>query len=304
MSQGTGKAPERASGAGATASGTEVVIWVNGARQETGSSGLSPRDRGFTLADGVFETMRVRRGQVFRLDRHLARLSAALRRLGIDQPPALREGVAAAVAAVPNREASLRLTVSRGVGAGGLAPVDTEPTVVLTLAPMPVVPARVYIEGLSAHVVAGRRNERSMTNGLKTLSYTDAVAGLMAALERGAQEALFLDTEEHCSEASASNLFILSGTVLATPPVSCGALPGITRATVMELAAARGLAVREEPFGLDALFRADEAFLTSSLRGLAPLVDVDGAAVGHAVPGDLTQTLAEDYAQLVDRECA
>lgn len=285
-------------------SGFEVLTWVNGQRQPQGVPHISARDRGFTLADGVFETMRVVRGRAFRLDRHLARLRDALARLGIREPASLTEHVIAAAASSPSENASLRLTVSRGVGPGGLVPPDVDPTVVVAVAPMPAVPARVYLEGLSAYVPEGRRNERSMTNGLKTLSYTDAIAGLRFAVARGGDEALFLDSEDHCSEASASNLFIRIGGALVTPPVSCGALPGITRAIVMELAHARGVEVREEPFGLETLHEATEAFLTSSLRGIAPLVRVDDAIIGRAAPGDLTQVLADTYAQLVEQECA
>jgi branched-chain amino acid aminotransferase len=116
-------------------------------------------------------------------------------------------------------------------------------------------------------VVSCRRNEYAMTAGLKTLAYVDSVAGLLGARRAGADEALFLDTEGHCSEASASNLFIATGTELVTPPLSCGVLPGITRETVIELARAERSAVAERTIGLHEVRAAKEAFLTSSLRG-------------------------------------
>jgi branched-chain amino acid aminotransferase len=281
----------------------EPVTWVNGERQRADATHISARDRGFTLADGVFETMRVRHGRVFRLDRHLVRLHQSLAVLGIRCDANIRALVLGATAEAPAADASLRLTVSRGVGPGGLAPSDGPATVVVGIGPMPSIPLRVYEEGLSAHLAHGRRNERSMTNGLKTLSYTDAVAGLMAAMRCGADDAIFLDTEDHCSEASASNLFVWTGTALLTPPVSCGALPGITRSAVMEMAAAKGIEVQERPFGLRELLGGHEAFLTSSLRGIAPLVRLDGTAMGAGAPGETTRAVADSYARLVEQEC-
>ena len=174
---------------------------------------------------------------------------------------------------------------------------------IVAVNPLPVFPAAVYDVGLTAHVASGRRNERAMTAGLKTLAYTDAVAAWLEAQRAGADEALFLDTEEHCSEATSSNLFVWTGSTLVTPPVSCGALPGITRAAVLELAGALGIPSAERAFGLDECLRAEEAFLTSSLRGLAPLVRVGAHPIGRGTPGALTRQLADAYTALVAREC-
>jgi branched-chain amino acid aminotransferase len=282
----------------------QAAIWVNGERQPWTGAHISARDRGLLLADGVFETMRVSRGAVFRIDRHLERLARALGALDIREPPELRDWVLAPVRDAAAREASVRLTVSRGVGAAGVAPPDdTRPTVIVAVNPMPTFPAPVYDAGLAAHVVSGRRNERAMTAGLKTLAYTDAVAAVLEAQRAGADEALFLDTEEHCSEAAASNLFVWTDGMLTTPPPSCGALPGITRAAVLELAIALGIPAVERPFDLDGLLRAEEAFLTSSLRGIAPLVRVNARPIGRGTPGAVTRRLGRAYDALVAQEC-
>ena len=283
--------------------GQADAVWVNGEPLSSDAVHVSARDRGLTLADGVFETMRVRNGRVFRLERHLTRLSEALAVLGIPAPPEIRDWVLAAVRA-SGADAGMRLTVTRGIGAGGVAPPPRpRPTVILSLSARPQFPPSTYEAGLTAHVASGRRNERAMTAGLKTLSYTDAVAGLLEAQHAGAEEALFLDTEEHCSEATASNLFVWTGRVLLTPPVSCGALPGITRATIMELARTEKMELSERAFGLDDLLSGQEAFLTSSLRGIAPLVRVNGTPIGAGRPGPLTQRVSAAYAALVEREC-
>lgn len=282
-----------------------AAIWVNGRRQPPDGAHVSARDRGFTLADGVFETMRVHGGVVFRLERHLERLARALAVLEIPAPPELRGWVIEAARSVQADPASLRLTVTRGAGAGGLAPPDVvSPTVVVVAGPMPAFPPVIYEHGLTAIMASGRRNERAATAGLKTIGYTDSVAALIEARRRGAGEAILLDTEGHCSEATASNLFVWTGGVLVTPPVSCGALPGITRASILELAGVLGIPCAERPVSLDDLRRAQEAFLTSSLRAVVPLVRLDGDPIGSGAPGACTRRLAAAYADLVAGECA
>jgi branched-chain amino acid aminotransferase len=283
---------------------THTIVWVDGGRQPSDGAHISARDRGFTLADGVFETMKARNGKVFRLDRHLTRLEGALGALSIPMPVELRDWVAAALHAAYRPEASVRLTVTRGVAAGGVAaPSDPIPTVVVTVAPPPAFGPAVYEAGLTALVASGRRNEFSATAGLKTLAYTDSVIAMIEARAAGADEVLFLDTAGHCSEASASNLFAVIDGRLATPPMTCGALPGITRAAVMEIAGSLGLSVDERPFELHELAAASEAFLTSSLRGIAPLVRMEGTAVGTGQPGPVTRQMMTTYATLVSREC-
>ena len=175
---------------------TLPAFWLNGRRQSAEGPHLSGRDRGLTFADGVFETMCAHGLTVFRLDRHLERLRNALAALEIPAPPQLRSWVIDAVRGVGGSDMSVRLTVTRGIGAGGIAPsAEAGPTVLVAVAPLPVFPASVYDVGLIAHVASGRRNEHAMTAGLKTLAYTEAVAALLEAQHARADEALFLDTE-------------------------------------------------------------------------------------------------------------
>jgi branched-chain amino acid aminotransferase len=279
---------------------------VNGHVMPAPAAALSALDRGFTLADGVFETMRASSGAIFRLEQHLERLARGARALGIALPP-VREMVVGALAAARAagwHEGSVRCTVSRGIGAPGLTPSsDAEPTVVVALHPPPDVPPEVYNAGLSACIVGGRKNEHAMTAGLKTLAYTESILALLEARRAGADDAIFLDTAGHLSEATASNLFLVRGGALLTPPVSCGALAGVTRGVVFELAREMELPGEERVLEPGELFSADEAFLTSSLRALAPLVRVDGRAVGRGAPGPHTRRLMAAYTELVGREC-
>jgi branched-chain amino acid aminotransferase len=258
-----------------------------------------------TLADGVFETMCVHRGVIFRLEQHVTRLGRGLRLLRIEAPGSLRHWLQRAVEEAAGADASMRLTVTRGISLTGgvVVAAQGQPTVIVALSPPPAFPATLYERGVSAHVATGRLNEHAMTAGHKTLGFTDSVVAMLEAQRADADDALFLDTDGHCAEATTSNLFIWRGGTLVTPPLSCGVLPGITRAAVLELARERGMPLEERAFRLGDLLTADEAFLTSSLRGLVPLVRVGDRAIGRGRPGDVTRRLAVDYAALLDREC-
>jgi branched-chain amino acid aminotransferase len=293
-----------ATGGGAAAAAGLLACWVNGEPVAPDGPAIAPRDRGLTLGDGVFETLPVYRGRVFRLDRHLDRLRRGLAALQIPERPELRGWVLEAARRAAGEPASIRLTVTRGPGAAGVAPpAEATPTVVVTLTSLPAFSDDVYRAGLSAEIASGRRNARAMTAGLKTLAYADAVAALIEARRAGADEALFLDTDDHCSEATSSNLFVWTGGELVTPPVSCGALPGITRAAVLEVASRLAIPASERVCDVPALLGAGEAFLTSSLRGIAPLVRVGARPIGSGAPGDVTRRVASAYAALVVEEC-
>jgi len=290
--------------------GAAPMVWVNGHRMSADARHLSALDRGFTLADGVFETMRVYDGHAFRLDAHIRRLTDATSALGIPLSTDIEDLVRRAVLEAGGsglREASVRLTVSRGVGWPGLAPPSApEPTIVIAVAPPPAFSHDLYANGITVHVASGRRNEHAMTAGLKTIAFTESVVALAEARAAGADDAIFLDTEGHVSEGTSSNVFIATaadGKVLVTPPLSCGALPGITRAAVIELATELGFAVDEHPIEYEHLLASREVFLTSSLRALVPAVRIDGRSVGDGKPGPLTRRAMEAYWALVSSEC-
>jgi len=280
-----------------------VKLWVNGRAMPVDQPSLSALDRGFTLGDGLFETMRAQEGVVFRLDAHLDRLCAGARLLGIPLPADLRDQVAAAARGEGEyRNASIRLTVSRGAAPPGLAPpASAEPTVTIVAHPVkrPRVP-----ELIVAVMASGRRNEHALTAGVKTLSYTESVVALAQARAAGADDAIFLDTAGHVSGATASNLFAVIGDVLVTPPLACGALPGITRSAVLALARALGITAVQREMAEPELAAASEIFLTSSIREIAPVVRVETTAVGTGQHGPVTVRVVEAYRALVRLECA
>lgn len=282
------------------------LLWVDGRRADPSRAAISAFDRGFTLGDGVFETMRITHGALFRLDRHLARLAAGAAIMGLAVPDDVPDTIAAAANTAFDlgwADAALRLTLSRGAGPRGLAPpVGAEPVAVLTLHAIP--PAEpIAARAVRLRVAAGRRNEFAPTAGVKTLSYADNIVALRQARAAGADDALFLDTAGHLTEATASNIFLVSGSMLRTPPRSCGILPGVIRATVLELAAALHLTAREEVLEPRDLADAEEAFLTSAIRGIAPITSANDRSLPNGAPGPVTARLAAALDDLVAREC-
>ena len=285
----------------------DSLVWVDGVRAQPGALHLSALDRGFMLADGLFETMRISNGVVFRPGSHLGRLHASARRMGLSLPtnlPRLLEDAVRAAADARIREARLRLTISRGVGEPGLAPpAHAIPTCIIAITARASVPDDPR-PGLDARVASGRRNEHSPSSGMKTLAYTDSVLALAEVQAAGADEALLLDTGGHLSGGSASNLFLVLEDRLRTPPLTCAALPGITRAIVFEIADHLGIAVDERPVTPGDLEQASEVFLTSAIRGIAPLRSIDGRVPGTSCPGRITVSIAEHYRAIIAEECA
>ena len=281
-----------------------MMFWLNGVRHSADEPLLSLQDRGFTLADGLFETMRARGGTVFRLDAHLDRLCASARVLGIPIAPGLRDHVAAASRTAFTHgyeHASIRLTITRGPAPPGLTPPPhPAPTVALAIAPLTPSPGP---RSVVATMATARRNEHALTSGMKTLSYTESVLALSQAKAAGADDAIFLDTAGHVSEATASNFFAVIDGTLVTPPLSCGVLPGITRAVVLEIAPSLGIRAAEREIAEPELAMGSELFLTSSIREIAPLLRIATTAIGTGRPGAVTQRLIAAYATLVCDEC-
>jgi branched-chain amino acid aminotransferase len=270
---------------------SERLAWVNGRLVGESEPSLSLLERGLTLGDGVFETMLATRAKLFRSSEHLDRLAQGASLLAIDLPPAEHLLAAAldTLSANSLSEAVVRLTVSRGPDPGrGLdVHADVPPTIIVRVSPYEPRPADQ--SGLSAVFSSIRRNESSPLSRVKCLSYADNVLARLEARRRGADESILLNTSGEVCCASAANLFVLKGGTLTTPPVESGALPGVTRRCVLELAAARGLAVREAPVLPEDLWAADEAFLTNTVIGVVSLTSVEGRPIGAGRPGDMTR---------------
>ncbi len=185
-----------------------------------------------------------------------------------------------------------RLTLTRGPGPRGLLPPpDPRPTLLITASHLPSTPH----PPATAHIASIRRNEHSPLSNIKSLNYLDNLIARQEALAHGADEALLLNTAGHLAEASSANLFVVTDGILHTPSLTDGALPGITRAVVLEVAAELGLPAAETSLTPLDLARADEAFLTNSLMGIRALVKVRGQPVGRGEAGPITRQVQERY---------
>lgn len=271
-----------------------MIVWHQGALRPVEAVRVDPTDRGLLLADGLFETMRARDGRILRLERHWARLSDGARLLDIPLPVD-EPGLAAAARELllangfARGEAALRLTLTRGPGPRGLAPPERpNPTLLLAAFPLPE-PA----PAARAVLVRGvRRNELSPASRIKSLAYLDQILAWREAIAAGGDEALLCNTAGRLACASAANLFLVIEGRLWTPSVGEGALPGVTRAVLLERARAEGLLAVEADVARHLLARAEEAFVTNTLVGVRPIVSIDGRSLPTACPGPVTQRVA------------
>lgn len=269
-----------------------MAVWLNGTLVPADEARVSVRDHGLTTGDGVFEALRVSRGVPFAMTRHLARLRASAAGLGLPGPDLdqIRAGVHAVLAAAgrPDR-ARIRITVTAGESVLGSARPDgltaAGLTVIIALGELAETPASCDVA-----VLPWPRNERGLLAGVKTTSYAENVRALAWARERGAAEAVLGNLAGNLCEGTGTNVFVVTGGRLVTPPLSAGCLAGVTRGLVVEWAGAA-----EEDLPLSALAGAEEAFLTGTTRDVQPVRLVDGAPL-PAVPGPLTRKAAEIFA--------
>jgi branched-chain amino acid aminotransferase len=253
------------------------VNLLNGVFHEGTTAPFDVTDRGLTLGDGLFETMPVFGGKPFRLADHLDRLERGLRLLGFAVARARLEADVAAMAARAGSSGVLRLTVTRGAGARGLAPSpDPAPAVIVTLAPFN--PALVF-EPATLATASVRRNDRSPVSRLKALPYLDNVLALQEAIRAGAKDALMLNTADHVACSSVANVFRIKDDRLETPPLEDGVLDGITRRLVLDHAVGLGFKPAECSLTPGDLMAADAVFLTNSVRLIQPVAVLDGRSL-------------------------
>ena len=263
-----------------------MKVCINGSLIEHETARIDPLDRGFTLGDGIFETIAVRRGAPKRLAAHLARLRQGADVLAIplrDDDARLATLISETVAANRLTEAAVRITLTRGPNARGIAPPEQAlPTLVIIAGALPPEPepARVIVASTT------RRNQHSPLSRIKSLAYADNILARLEAIAAGADDAVLLNTAGDVAEGTVGNIFLLVDGGLFTPRVEDGALPGVMRADIIKLTRAEQRVVN-----LDMIERASEIFFTNAL-GIRPVIYVGGRAVGDGMPGLITQLLA------------
>ena len=260
---------------------------------------VSVFDRGFLYGDSVYEVLRTFGGRPFALGEHLDRLDRSAGGIRLPLPPLT--GVEAAVretlSAAGNAESYVRVMVTRGAGPIGLDPALGErPVLIVIVRELELPEARLYRDGAEVALVSVLRNHpRALDPAIKSGNYLNNILALAEARGRGAYEALLRDADGFITEGSSSNVFVVTGGALWTPPLAAGILDGITRRHVIDLARSRGLVVEERPLRPPDLMAADEAFICSSIRSVLPVTRVDGVTLGAGRPGPVTLALAEAY---------
>jgi branched-chain amino acid aminotransferase len=279
-------------------------VWVDGRIVPADQPQLRVTDRGFQLGDGIFETLRARRAVPIEWDEHIARLHESAVVLGIPLPATVGDRLLEAIRGLLEangltEDASLRITVTRGsLERRGLLPPGWEvadPTIVVQAFPFVPPPAELLERGVRAITSSVRRDVRSPLAGAKSTSRADHVFAKIEAERAGVDDAIFLTGEGMVSEATTANVFALLGDRLVTPPLSAAILAGTTRTWLLSQAdeAIGGLVAEEGELSPGDLAAADEAFLSSSVAGVVPLVELDGRPIGGGRPGPRTLALRE-----------
>jgi branched-subunit amino acid aminotransferase/4-amino-4-deoxychorismate lyase len=266
------------------------AVVIDGELSEGSLARISVFDRGFLYGDGVSETLRARGSRTFALREHLERLARSCQAIRLDavDAAAVARDVTAALEALDAGDAAVRIMVTRGDS--GLALDD----VALEAKPCTIVMARAISPPLRAVApVRVVRTDVSLSSprGAKPLAYLPAIVERRRAKERGFDDALFVDATGHVLEAATANIFAVKRGAIVTPRK--GVLHGVTRAQVLDVARVRGIHVEEAPLSWDGLLDSDEIFLTSSLRGIAPVSAVETHA--FQAPGPITKVIAEGY---------
>lgn len=261
----------------------EDDVLLDGAWIPAREASIAIADPGVQAGLGVFETLAVRQGLATEIEDHSARLRRGAGRLGIPlpSPETLTAWIVDAAARVASDHGWLKVIATRGgrvaVFGGGMDPADVGRAATAILLPW-------------------RRSPSDPLAGIKTLNYAPFVIGLEDARRRGADEGLWCNTRGHLAEGCASNLFVVSRRRIFTAAPRDGILPGVTRDHAIAVARDLGLLVHEGKLRMKRLLGADEAFLTSSLRGVRPLVVFEGRPVGRGVRGPITQEIASGVA--------
>lgn len=283
-----------------------TAISIDGELVETSKAVVSVMDRGFLYGDSAFEVLRTYGGRPFAVAAHLERLRWSCERLAIPltaDDETLRGELEAALRAADNAESYVRLIVTRGETPIGLH-LDhvVAPRRIIVVLPFTApAPAALYEHGGElATVTIPRALDGTGASGVKASNYLPNILSLAAAKERGAYEAISVASGGELLEGSTSNLFLVHRGVVSTPPLEVGILGGITRRVVMEAAREEGIEMRERLLFPPDLYRADEAFITSSLREVVPMVRVDGVILGDGRPGPVTKRLHEAFRRRVE----
>ncbi len=285
-----------------------MKIWLNGKLVEQGEATVSVFDHGLLYGDGVFEGIRVYDGRVFKLDEHLERLENSGKAIMLAMPiprADMKKAVVETCRANGIKDGYVRLVVTRGSGDLGLDPrkCKTGGTVFIIADKITLYPQEHYDNGLAVVTVPTRRNTpEAVSPKIKSLNYLNNILAKIEANNAGVLEAIMLSADGWVAECTGDNIFIVREGALSTPPTHIGALQGITRDTVLQLARKAGITCTESLFTRYDVYNAAECFLTGTAAEIVPVSRVDGRPIGNGKPGPLTLKLMEAFHKLTRTE--
>ena len=280
-----------------------MKIYVDGKYCDEKNAKISVFDHGLLYGDGIFEGIRAYNGRVFQLKEHIDRLFYSAKAILLDIPMSHGEVMKAVVETCRQngiRDGYIRLLVTRGIGTLGLNPNRCkDPSIIIIADKIQLYAPELYEKGMEIITAPTTRNLHSALNpAIKSLNYLNNILAKIEANVAGCEEAVMLNAEGFVSECTGDNIFIVKAGRLFTPPLSAGALHGITRGVVMDLAREEGVTVAEPNLTRYDLFNADECFLTGTGAELIPIVKIDGRPIGTGRPGPLTGKLVDKYRAL------
>lgn len=285
-----------------------MKIYIDGKYYTEKTAKISVFDHGLLYGDGVFEGIRAYHGRIFKLEEHINRLFDSAKAILLKIPAAksqLIHTVARTCALNRLKDGYIRLVVTRGVGNLGLSPFHCKhPTIIIIAGKITLYPPEMYRKGLDLITVPTTRMSPATLNpAIKSLNYLNNVLAKIEAIQGGVLEAVMLNAQGNVTECTGDNLFIVKGGQIYTPPVSAGALCGITRQAVIQLAQEHlGVELQESNMTRYDIFTADECFLTGTGAEIIPAVKLDGRVIGTGKPGEITKRLIQAFRELVHQE--
>jgi branched-chain amino acid aminotransferase len=281
-----------------------MKIFLGGQLVDEADAKISVFDHGLLYGDGIFEGIRAYHGKVFLLQEHVKRLYESAKAIALEIPMNQEEMANAVIEtcrANDLKEGYIRLVVTRGVGTLGLNPyLCKKPEVFIIAAKIQLYPAELYETGMKVVTVGTVRNHPEAINPrIKSLNYLNNVMAKIEAINSGVLECIMLNGQGQVAEASGDNIFVLKDGILKTPPVWCGALDGLTRRAVMQIAEEAGYQVKEVVLQRYDLFTADEMFLTGTAAEVIAVIDVDRRSIGDGTPGPITVDLQKRFKEFI-----
>ena len=273
-----------------------MKVYIDGQLRDEADATISVFDHGLLYGDGVFEGIRMYHNRIFKLREHIERLYWSAKAILLEIPMTQEQMMEACLEtcrANGLREGYIRLIVTRGKGTLGLDPRRCpKPSVIIIAATIQLYPESVYQDGMTiATVPTTRMLVNSVNPAIKSLNYLNNILARIEANLIGVEEAIMLTTDGYVAECTGDNIFIVQKGKLFTPPLSAGALYGITRNTVIDCAKAMGIEVAEPNLTRYDIYTADEMFLTGTAAEMVPVVKVDGRVIGNGKPGTITGKL-------------